>query len=255
MNSQQHVGIKRTAFFRFYEELNDFLARERHKTAFPFEFTGNPSIKHVIEAIGVPHAEIDVILVDGESVGFDYRMRGGERISVYPVFESFDITHFSRLRPQPLREIKFVADVNLGRLAPKLRLLGFDTLFNNDFKDTEIVECSLREKRIVLTRDRDILKYRALSHGYWIRNKDPGKQVKEVVVRFQLENSFRPFTRCSCCNGLLRQVDRGLLRDRLPVDILNAYPTFMQCQDCEKLYWQGSHWDRICRWIEELKKG
>jgi len=253
MNTQQNAVVKWAAFFRFYEELNDFLPEKQHKTFFPFDFAGNPSLKNTIEAIGVPHTEIDLILVDGKSVDFDYRMQGGEHVSVYPVFETFDISPISHLRPEPLRETKFVVDVNLGKLAQKLRLLGFDTLFQNDFKDVEIVNYSVQEKRIVLTRDKDLLKHRKLTHGYWIRNKDPEKQIKEAVSRFQLQNSFKPFTRCSCCNSLLQPIDSCLLQNRLSVDILRDYQEFMECPDCERLYWQGSHWERICEWVEGLK--
>lgn len=253
MNTEQHASITQTAYFRFYEELNDFLPEELYKTPFPYEFIGKPSIKDTIEAIGVPHTEIDLILVDGESVGFAYQMHGGEHISVYPVFESFDIPCLVHLRTQPLRETKFVVDVNLGKLAQKLRLLGFDTLFRNDFMDNEIVELSLQEKRIILTCDKGILKYRAVTHAYWIRNNDPKKQIKEVVNRFQLERNFRPFSRCSYCNGLLHQVEKSLLQDRLPKDTFLYFDVFTECKDCRKLYWQGSHYDHICEWIKDLK--
>ncbi len=197
MNTKQHTPTTRSAFFRFYEELNDFLAEEQRKKTFPYEFTGKPFIRDTIEAIGVPHTEIDLILVDGESVGFNYQMRGGERVSVYPVFESLDITPLVHLRSKPLRKTRFVVDVHLGKLAHKLRLLGFDTLFRNDFNNSEIVELSLQEKRIILTRDKRILKQSAVSHGYWIRNNEPKDQLREVVTRLQLEDNFKPFTRCS----------------------------------------------------------
>ena len=216
MLAEQRDQLIHTAFFRFFEELNDFLPEERHKTIFPYEFIGNPTIKHIVEAIGVPHSEIDLILVDGESVGFNYKMRGGEHVSVYPVFESFDITPIVHLRAKPIREIKFIADVNVGKLAQKLRLLGFDILFRNDFTDKEIVERSLKENRCILTRDKGLLKFRTVTHGYWIRTDDPDEQLKEVISRFQLENNFRLFTRCSICNDLLHPVDKSLLHDRIP---------------------------------------
>lgn len=253
MKDEQHAPITRTAFFRFYEELNDFLSEEQRKTTFPYEFIGKPSIKDTIEAIGAPHTEIDLILVEGKSVGFDYQMHGGEHVSVYPVFESFDITPLVHLRSRPLRETKFIVDVNLGKLAQKLRLLGFNTLFRNDFIDNEIVELSLQDKRIILTRDKGILKYNAVTHGYWIRNDDPKEQIREVVTRLQLENDFKPFVRCSNCNELLYPVDKKLLQDRLPNDTLLLFNIFMECKGCKKIYWRGSHYDRICEWIDELK--
>ena len=208
MNTQQHAPVTQTAFFRFYEELNDFLPAEQCKIIFPYEFRGKPSIKNTIEAIGVPHSEIEVILVDGKSVGFDYLIRGGEMISVYPVFESFDVAPLILVRPEPLRKTKFILDVNLGKLARKLRLLGFDSLFSNNFSDKEIVKLSSQQQRIILTRDKGILKYSTVTHGYWVRNEKPAEQLRETVKRLQLENNFKPFTRCSNCNQRLLSVDK-----------------------------------------------
>lgn len=254
MNTVQHASVQHTATFRFYEELNDFLPEAWYKKPFPYIFTGHPAVKDTIEAIGVPHTAIDLILVNAESVAFDHQLHGGEYISVYPVFESLDITPLIHLRPKPLRITKFVADVQLGKLARKLRLLGFDTLFKNNFTDKEIIALSLREKRIILTRDRGILKHNAVTHGYWIRNNDPPLQLREVVSRFQLQNSMAPFTRCSACNELLRHIDKAQIQDRLPQKIAQFYNSFMECSGCGKIYWQGSHYERICKMIESLKR-
>ena len=131
MNAQ-HAPVEHTAFFRFYEELNDFLDVKLHKKIFPYKFTGNPAIKDAIEAIGVPHTEIDLILVDSKSVAFDYQLNGSEHISIYPVFESLDITPLVHLRPKPLRVTKFVVDVQLGKLARKLRYGCFGNIFSQD---------------------------------------------------------------------------------------------------------------------------
>jgi len=255
MDDDQHASAVRTAFFRFYEELNDFLPEECRRTTFPHRFTGHPSVKDTVEAIGIPHAEIDLILVDGRSVDFAHQLRGGERIAVYPVFESFDISPVTHLRPKPLRDTKFVVDVHLGKLARRLRLLGFDTAFRNDFADDEIVALSLREKRIILTRDRGILKHGAVTHGCWIRSNDPEEQVREVVGRFQLERSLRPFTRCSSCNGIVAPVDSADVRDRLPEDIRRRFDVVMRCDGCGRLYWKGSHYDRIREWVDALGEG
>jgi uncharacterized protein with PIN domain len=147
-----------------------------------------------------------------------------------------------------------VVDVNLGKLAQKLRLLGFDTLFRNDFEDDEIIDLSLEEKRIILTRDKGILKQNAVTHGYFIRNDDPKKQLTEVIERFQLQSSFRPFSRCSNCNGELEEVAKSKLKTILPNDTLNYYNEFWNCTGCGKIYWEGSHFGRILNWVDELKK-
>ena len=192
-----------TCEFRFYEELNDYLPPALRKRTITREITGTPSVKDVIESLGVPHTEIDLILVDGRSVRFDRRLRGGERVAVYPEFERFDITPIHRLRPRPLRRPRFVADVHLGTLARYLRLLGFDTRYDNDLDDATLAELTSRERRILLTCDVGLLKRKAVVRGQWLRSRDPESQVEELVDALDLTRAFRPFTRCMTCNGVL----------------------------------------------------
>lgn len=251
---ENHARLVRTSDFRFYEELNDFLPQKWKKTTFPFSFFGTPSIKNTIETIGVPHAEIDLILVNGESVDFSFLLRGGERISVYPIFELLDISPVIRLRSKPLRKTQFIVDVNLGKLAKKLRLLGFDTLFRNDLDDPEIVEIAAREKRIILTRDKGVLKYNGVTHGYWLRSNCPQIQLKEVVEYFQLKNSFNPFSRCSDCNGILCSVKKENIFTRIAPDTFQYYSVFWECSNCRKIYWKGSHFIQINQWLEKLNE-
>lgn len=247
-----HDPIQRISYFRFYEELNDFLPEKWKRKTFPYAFTGITSVKNTIEAIGVPHVEIDLILVNSESVEFDHLLRGGEQISVFPVFESFDISLVIKLRAKPLRKTKFIVDVNLGKLAQKLRLLGFDTLFRNDYADNEIVADSVKQKRIILTRDIGVLKHSAVTHGYWIRNDDPKKQLTEVIERLQLQNSFKPFSRCSVCNNHLKSVQKSEISDKLHSDTIESFNKFWQCEGCKKIYWEGSHYDRILEWLDRM---
>ncbi|WP_204273651.1 Mut7-C RNAse domain-containing protein [Draconibacterium mangrovi] len=248
-----HEALQRMSIFRFYEELNEFLPVHQRKKAFEYAFTGTPSVKNSIEAIGIPHTEVDLILIDGVSVDFEALLKGGEQVSVYPVFESLDISPLVRLRPLPLRETRFVVDVNLGKLAYKLRLLGFDTLFRNNLEDDEIVQISVAEKRIILTRDKGVLKHTAATHGYWVRNSDPQKQLREVVERLQLQNSFRPFSRCSICNGSLTAVDSTEVKGKVPDDTFSMCNEFWKCTGCGQIYWEGTHYRKILKWIEGLK--
>lgn len=241
-----------TAEFRFYEELNDFLPLARQGGAFIYQFTGTPSVKDLIEALGVPHTEVDLILVDGKSVGFDYLLRGGERVAVYPVFERLDISSLVRLRPQPLRIPRFVLDVHLGKLARYLRLLGFDALYRNDLDDPTIIALSLRERRIILTRDKGILKNGSVTHGYWLRETRPREQVREVVRVFDLGRLIRPFSRCLDCNGELQPVAKEAIRELLPPLVQERYEEFACCQKCAKIYWAGSHYERMRDLVEEL---
>ena len=241
-----------TATFRFYEELNDFLPKERRKVDFIYSFDRKASIKDCIESMGVPHTEVDLILVNGVSVDFSYILTDQDRVSVYPVFELLDITEVTRLRPKPLRNPKFVVDVNLGRLARYLRLLGFDTLYRNDFDDKDLVKISSQQKRVLLTRDRNLLKHAAIIHGCFVHNTKPLKQVEDVMLRLDLANSATPFKRCIRCNGMLQPVEKSEIEDRLPPLTRKYYEVFWMCGECEQVYWKGAHYGRMMELVEGL---
>ena len=190
-----------SAELRFYEDLNDFLAPALRWRAFTHAFDRRTSIKDMIESFGVPHTEIDIILVNGHSVDFGYIVEDGDHISVYPVFERLDVTPLVRLRPAPLRTSAFIIDSNLGRLARYLRLLGFDCLYRNDFDDDTIAGLASREARIVLTRDRALLQRKLITRGYFVRAVDPRQQVREVHARHDLYRQEKPFNRRTPSNG------------------------------------------------------
>jgi len=231
--------------FRFYEELNDFLPPGLRKRSFSYRFNGTPAIKDPIEALGVPHTEVDLILVDGVSVDFAHRLRGGERVAVYPVFERFELAGITRLRPVPLREPRFVLDVHLGRLAGYLRLLGFDCLYRNDYADEELVAISRDEHRIVLSRDTGLLKRSEVTHGAFVHAQDPRHQLREVLERFQLYRRIAPFSRCGRCNGTLSRVAKDDARALVPSAIAGRHDDFRRCMHCGQVYWPGSHLPRF----------
>jgi len=239
---------------RFYAELNDHLPPEQRYQTIEKTFYVAPTVKDLIEGCGVPHAEVDLITANGESVDFSYIVSNGDRISVYPMFESLDITPELRVRPKPLREPAFVLDVHLGRLAAYLRMLGFDTAYRNCFTDDELVKVSSGEHRILLTRDRGVLKRGAVTHGYWLRQTDSRLQAAEVVRRFDLARSIQPFTRCMACNGVLEAVSKNQVIGRLPQRTAELYDDFRQCPQCGRVYWQGSHYVKMQHWIETLKQ-
>jgi uncharacterized protein with PIN domain len=243
------------ARFRFYAELNDFLPPARRGVTFPVELHGGPSVKDVIESLGIPHTEIDLVLADGESVDFSWRVRDGARVSVYPVFESIDIAPLARVRPVPLREIRFVLDGHLGRLARYLRMLGFDARWSNDARDEEIARVAAAEQRIVLTRDSGLLKRRIVTHGYRVRETEPRRQLGEVVDRLDLLRSIVPFRRCLCCNALLESVGKEDVEDALPPRVREGHDTFRRCPGCGRVYWAGSHLRRMERLVGDLEAG
>lgn len=237
---------------RFYEELNDFLPPERRKAAFAHMLRNAGSVKDLIESLGVPHTEVDLILVNGASVDFQYRVQDGDRISVYPVFEALDITPLTHLRPAPLRVVRFVLDTHLGRLAAYLRMLGFDTLYRNDYDDPALARISAEEHRILLTCDRRLLMHKQITHGYCVRARRPQAQLLEIVARFDLFGARRPFTRCMHCNGLIQTIAKDAVADRLPPRTRVYYGEFWLCPACGKIYWKGSHYLRMQKLIETL---
>lgn len=239
--------------FRFYEELNDFLPEERRKVSFNYSFTGRTSVKDMIESLGVPHTEVDMILVNGYSVDFDYIVESGVRISVYPEFESLDITDIQHLRNKPLRLPAFITDVHLGSLAKYLRMLGIDVLYRNDYSDMEIIETSLKERRVILTKDRELLKNNKITHGYWIRNKSTEEQVKEVILRFDLKNNICVFLRCLECNNILVPIEKAGIEERIPPKVKLHHNKFWYCQYCDKVYWKGTHYEKMSKFIEQLR--
>lgn len=240
------------ASFRFYEELNDFLVPERRKTAFAHTFDRRASVKDMVESFGVPHTEVELILANGESVDFSYIVRDGDRISVYPVFESLDISPLLRLRPEPLRHPKFVLDTNLGRLARYLRLLGLDCLYRNDYQDEELARISRSTNRVLLTRDRTLLRHKVITRGYFVRATDPRLQAKEVLSRFDLNSMIAPFTRCTLCNGILDDVEKSRVIHRLEPKTKRYFDRFRLCRDCGQIYWKGSHHDHAKLLIDGL---
>ncbi len=240
------------ANFRFYEELNDFVGRENYKQTIAYRFGGQPAIKDPIEVLGVPHSEVDLILVNNESVGFDYRLKDGDRVAVYPVFESFNISPVQRLRPKPLRNTAFIVDVNLGKLARHLRMLGFDAAYSNRLRDREIVDIATREKRIVLTRDKRLLFHKAITHGFWVRAVDADNQLKEVLQRLDLYDQIKPLQRCIDCNGRIETVERERVWSRLEPLTRRYYSEFYSCSRCHKIYWSGSHVAHMTAVIRQL---
>ena len=242
-------------WFRFYEELNDFLPSAKRKKLIPFEFTGNPSVKDAIEAQGIPHVEVDLILVNSTSEDFAYKIHDGDTVSVYPVFESIDISSVTCLRKKPLRNLKFITDVHLGKLTKYLRLCGFDTYYRPDCSDKEIITIALTDKRVILTRDKELLKNRQITHGYWIRSQSPDKQLRELMIRYDLKNLVSLFSRCLECNGVLKLISKEEITERLLPKTRQYYQNFKMCPDCNRIYWDGSHYKRMKVQIENILRG
>jgi len=240
-------------YLRFYEELNDFIHPSKQKQTYQLPYHFKRSIKDLIESEGVPHVEVDLILVNGKPVDFNYIIQPEDQISVYPVFESFDISDVTKINGRPLRHPRFILDVHLGKLAKYLRLFGFNTIYHNAYSDDEIELQAVVENRIVLTRDIGLLKRSNINKGYWLRAQQTKKQLQEVFQRFQLGNQCKPFTLCMVCNGNIRSVDKqDVLHDLMP-DTIQSFERFYQCQSCQKIYWKGSHYEKLEKLVESIK--
>ncbi len=243
-----------TVTIRFYEELNDFLPRAKRKKRYRTTFREARSVKDLIEAEGVPHTEIDLLLVNGEPSSFDALIEDGCDISVFPKFESLNIASLPRPnREGPLRGTPcFVADVHLGKLTRRLRLLGFDCQYNRHWDDPDLAAVSQRENRVLLTRDRGLLMRNAVTHGIFIRSDHPDTQCREVLHRLDLHEAIRPWTRCITCNGQLQSVEKTQIQDRVPAYTYKTQNRFCECTECGKVYWQGTHWPKLKRFIEQI---
>lgn len=237
---------------RAYAELNDFLAPDARGTTVRRPCQSHQTVKDVLEAMGIPHTEVDLVLVNGDPVGFGHRPTVGDRIAVYPMFEALDIGATARLRPAPLRDPRFVVDVNLGRLARWLRVLGFDVWWSSDADDQALAEISVDQRRILLTRDRGLLKRRAITHGLFVHSAVPTEQTVEVIRRLDLVGRVAPFTRCLRCNGRLAAVSKAEVADRLEPLTRRYYDEFRCCLDCGRIYWRGSHYARLQRDVDRL---
>ena len=207
-------------------------------------FDVGPSVKDAIEALGVPHTEVDLVLVDGEPAGFGHRLAGSERVSVFPPFRRLGPVG-DRLRPALPSEVRFVADGHLGALARYLRLLGFDTVLDRRWPDDELAGRAQAEGRVVVTRDRDLLKRKVVTHGVLVRDDDPDDQLVDVVRRLGLGERLRPFTRCMACNGELADVPAGDVAGEVPPGVAARVEAFRRCRSCGQVYWDGSHRRRL----------
>ena len=238
---------------RAYAELNDFLAPESRGVMVRRPFRSHQTVKDVLEAMGIPHTEIDLILVNGDPEDFSHRPTTGDRIAAYPMFEAFDIGPTATLRPTPLRDPRFVVDVNLGRLARLLRVLGFDVWWSSEADDQSLAEISLEQQRILLTRDRGLLKRRAITHGLFVHSQQPEQQTLEVIRRLDLSERLKPLTRCVRCNGDLAAVRKDEVIDDLEPLTRLYYGEFSRCADCGRIYWAGSHYQRLLGLVERLR--
>lgn len=222
-----------TASFRFPAELTRFLRPEHRAGRFSYACARVANLKNAIEALGVPHTEVGEVRVNGAPATLQRMVREGDVVEV--------------LAPQPAPEerLAFIADAHLGALARFLRMLGFDTAHEPQLADRDIRRLAQEDSRIVLTRDRDLLKCRDITRGYYVRAIKPEQQLHEVATRYGLPAHARPFTRCLHCNLSLAKIDKAAIAHRLPERVAALHDNFTHCAGCDRVYWPGSHYERM----------
>lgn len=245
-------GFTRSARIRFYAELNDFLHPTRKQRLSEYPYRGVITVKEAIESLGVPHTAVDLVLVNGIPAPLNCRLQQDDLISVYPEFETFDISGISKVRRKPLRISRFMADAHLGKLSHDLRMLGFDTSFAGTLPDEEIIAIAVAEKRTILTRDRELLKSAKVDHGYYVRATVSKVQLEEVVRKFDLWSQFNPFSRCLVCNGELVSVPVEEVRGEISAETSQLFSDFFRCSGCHRVYWEGSHYGDMMNYIKSL---
>jgi uncharacterized protein with PIN domain len=235
-----------TARFRFDASLNDFLPRHRRHTEISCVCARAATVKHMVEALGVPHTEVTRVLVNGESCGLDRLLHEGDRVVAYPPSTACNACGPRQRQALPPGHPRFIADAHLGGLARMLRMAGFDTLYDNHADDAQIAALASEQGRIVLTRDRDLLKRGIVEHGCYVRALKAPAQFAEVFERFGLQPHARPFTLCLHCNTPLHAQAWDSVQARLPPAVRASHTRFQACDRCQRVYWQGSHWARMC---------
>lgn len=236
--------------FRFYGALNDFLPRLRRGRRFAYELRNVASLKDAIEAIGVPHPEVDLIFVNGAAEDFTCRLGDGDTVAVYPPFHSIDVRGLRRVGTAAPEPVRFALDEHLGKLAALLRLAGFDALLTGG--DAHLARVASDEERVLLTRDVALLKRNEVRWGHWVRHVVPVRQLGEVLQRFDLLERVRPFTRCLECNVPVVAADAEAVASRVLPRTRAGFREFHECPSCRRVYWKGSHYQAMCRVLESL---
>jgi uncharacterized protein len=227
------------AHFLFVGRLNDFLPRDQREQLLAVDFRERQSVKHLAESLGVPHPEIGQVQVNGREGTLNTIMQAGDRVEVHPIPNGCPV------------EPRFVLDGHLGRLAAYLRMLGFDCLYQNDYKDEDLAEIAQSEGRILLSRDRRLLMRKVVVHGYCLRSLDSTEQLSEVIRRFDLMQRIVPFHRCLRCNHPLELVAKEAVIDRLEPLTKLYFDEFQICPACQQIYWKGSHYEKMKMLIEQ----
>ncbi|MFN8440020.1 MAG: Mut7-C RNAse domain-containing protein [Caldilineaceae bacterium] len=243
-----------TFVIRFQGDLNDLLPPDQRERTIALAADAHTTVKHTIESLGVPHPEVEAIVASGVAVDFGYIPAAGEQVEVYSLGSKPAVEPRIALRPPLEPPIRFVLDTHLGQLATWLRQFGFDTLYSNGYDDSELAQISSHENRLLLTRDRGLLKYKIVVYGHCVRSSEPRQQLIDILRRYHLQDQIQLWQRCVHCNGLLETVTKAEIFDQLEPKTQLYYDDFQRCTVCAQIYWRGSHFERMEAFVEEVMR-
>ena len=245
--------MEKVVYLRLFGELNQFF-EDKNKRIREIKYKDRQTIKDILEGIGVPHTEVYFLLKNNQPINFNYLVKNGDSISAYPIFKTINIESSQKtLRKKFPYQPKFIADAHLGKLVSYLRILGFDTLYYNDYGDKFLADKSAKENRILLTKDHGLLMRKKVKYGYYIRNDNPQKQLSEVIHRYDLKEYINKSSRCPKCNHLLESISKEKIIDRLEPKTKKYYNEFYICTNCDQIYWRGSHFKKIEELINDIE--
>jgi hypothetical protein len=239
-----------TVHVRFFEELNQYLSIDQRKKWIDISTGEGTTLQNLLNTLKIPISEVELIIVNGHSQRLDYVLQSGDRLAVYPKFESFDIHEHVQFREHPLRNPKFLCDNHLGKLCKYLRMIGFDCLFEQLSGHPHLITQSNKENRIILSRDQKRNQYPAITHFILITSSHPSDQVKQVIRQLSLENFISPLSRCLRCNTPLVTVPKKQILHKLEPETARDFHEFFQCTQCQRIYWKGSHYENMWKLIQ-----
>jgi len=240
-------------YLNFHHDLQELLKKNQAGQIVKYALTRRASLKDIIESLGIPHTEVAQIFLKNKELDFCFIPVGGEEIDIFAFSDKRSAFSSTLLRPQPSSPLKFMVDVNVQKIARNLRLIGIDTTMVPDLHLVEIGEVAAREHRILITRNRELLKCNSVIHGNLVRSENHGIQLQEVLKRYRLKSQIRPFARCIACNGDLHSISKNAIFDRLEPLTQKYFNTFKLCNNCGKIYWQGSHHKQLCQFVDKVR--
>ncbi len=231
---------------RFRGSLVFFLYRRGRRDFFTARYRQRRSLKDLIESYGIPHVEVGAVLSRGSRIDMNYIPGHDDSIVLYPYYWTDDVIDTGSVIPAG--GVRFISDVHLRKLVRLMRFYGHDVLFNAEWDDSELAHVAAAGDRILLTRDSQLLMRKEVAYGYYLRSQNSDEQLEEILARWPLNASRRMRSRCMVCNGIIKRItgdESDYAALTVPPEVAKWCSEYFRCTGCGKIYWKGSHYDRI----------